>query len=183
MDFGTGFLRTYLLYAETISKSSSKVACCRERYKKTPVHPSHSWKQGHLAWDSFYDPIEISLLFYKVVILLHMHVCYLRLVSQWFWPNKCIVAKSFNERNNEASMTWYLPIAALIIVVPKLLLQLALNFRNLCFMTIEYLLVWMRFQRILSMTTVNGKKTNIYRSTDVLKQFYWIRTLEHTKME
>ena len=44
--------------------------------------PIHSRQQGHLAWDSFYDPSEISLLFYKVVILLHMHVCYLTLVSQ-----------------------------------------------------------------------------------------------------
>ena len=76
------FPRTYLLYTETTSKSSSKVACCRERHKKTPTHPSHSRQQGHLAWDSFYDPSEISLLFYKVVILLHMHVCYLTLVSQ-----------------------------------------------------------------------------------------------------
>ena len=37
------------------------------------------------GWDYFYDPSEIrtfSLLIYKVVILLHMHVCYLTLVSQ-----------------------------------------------------------------------------------------------------
>ena len=66
---------------ETTLKSSSKDACCRERHKKSPTQPSHSRQQGHLAWDYFYDPSEISLLFYRIGILLHMHVCYLTLVA------------------------------------------------------------------------------------------------------
>ena len=53
----------------------------KDTKKFPPTHPIVR-QQGHLAWDSFYDPSEISLLFYKVVILLHMHVCYLTLVSQ-----------------------------------------------------------------------------------------------------
>ena len=63
-----------------LQNTLQKLPVSEKDTKKTPTHPSHSRQQGHLSWDYFYDLSEIrtfSLLLYKVVILLHMHVCYL----------------------------------------------------------------------------------------------------------
>ena len=64
-------MRPYLLYTETTTKSTKKLHVA-EKDTKTPTHLSHSRQQGHLAWDSFYDPSEIgtfSLYFIKSIII------------------------------------------------------------------------------------------------------------------